>query len=105
MFSRKNRFSFKGKIPRKIFFNPNFSIRYEKSSGDFKIAVVVGKKVDTRAVVRNRIKRMIVRILKPILPNDLKYTIIIYAKKPLAQMDEKDLKLNLQQSLSALKII
>lgn len=61
MFARKNRFSFRKGAPKFVYASPFFILRYQKSDDNiFRCAVVVGKKVDKRAVVRNKVKRAIV---------------------------------------------
>lgn len=38
---------------------PFFRMQYKKKNGDTQIAIVVSKKIDSRAVVRNQLKRKI----------------------------------------------
>lgn len=83
MFSKSHRFSFKKGVPKNYYQTPLFVIRYDKNTtGSFKCAVVVGKKVDKRAVVRNKIKRQTVEIIKELVAQDKNVAIVLYAKKP-----------------------
>lgn len=68
MITRKNRFHGHHSVSRVRGFNLHgryLSLRYAtKSSGDYRAAVVVSKKVDKRAVVRNRIRRRLFEIIR-----------------------------------------
>ena len=86
MFARSHRFSFRNGVPAKVFSTPNFIIRYDKNDREsLECAVVVGKKVDKRAVARNRIKRQIVALIKEILDDKIDFRIVIYAKKSIIE--------------------
>lgn len=92
MFAKSNRFSFRRGAPRSVYSTPFFVIRYDKNY-DKKLhcAVVVGKKVDKRAVIRNTIKRQLVVIIKELLSPNTEYDLAIFAKKQIltAQKDEQ----------------
>lgn len=104
MFARRNRFSFKKGVPRKIFSTPFFVIRHEKSvDKTFRCAVVVGKKVDKRAVVRNRIKRHIVATVKELLAHDTEMTIVIYAKKPIAELATESIEEEFKKAIQTIQ--
>ena len=49
-------------------YRPDFTVYYLKLSTSIKPRIVVGQKVDKRAVVRNKIKRRLRSILSQILP-------------------------------------
>lgn len=87
MFSKKNRYSFKNRLPRQILNFPSFTVRYEKNEEGLKVAVVVSKKVDKRAVIRNKIKRIILEAVRKTLGTDTGLTLVFYAKKPAASSE------------------
>lgn len=81
MLARSNRFSFKNKLPKNTLNSQSFNIRYEKNDEELKIAVVVSKKVDSKAVARNRIKRKIIAILGDKARQDSGLSLVFYIKK------------------------
>jgi ribonuclease P protein component len=106
MFARQNRFSFKKGVPRKTFSNSFLFVRYDKTStSNLECAVVVGKKVDTRAVIRNSVKRMLVSIIKEIVSIDAQYKIVLYARKPILSMNREEIKEQMVQVFNITGII
>ncbi len=81
MFSRKNRFSFKKKLPKNIFNSQSFTLRYDKNDEGLKVGVVVSKKVDKRAVVRNKIKRKILVVVASLIKVNEPFNLVFYVKK------------------------
>ena len=82
MFAQRNRFSFKKGAPRKVFSTPLFILRYDiKEENRLECAVVVGKKVDKRAVVRNKVKRQLVKQIKEMVELVSPFKLVIIAKK------------------------
>lgn len=81
MLPRKNRFSFKGSLPKKVFRSQSFSVRYEKNGAGLRVAVVVSKKVDKRATVRNKIKRKILDIVRKQIEIKTPFDLVFYLKK------------------------
>ena len=81
MFSKKQRFSFKTKLPKNTLSFPSFSVRYEKNGEGLKVAVVVSKKVDRRAVVRNKVKRKILEQVRKSINISEQVTLVFYAKQ------------------------
>lgn len=84
MLPKANRFQFKSSLPRQSLNSQSFSIKYDKNEEGLKVGVVVSKKVDKRAVVRNRIKRVILESVRLSLPKDSGLTLVFYAKKDAA---------------------
>jgi ribonuclease P protein component len=83
--ARKNRFhghNSVSKVRGSTVYSPLLSIRYEKNNkNDYRLAVVVSKKVDGHAVVRNRIRRRIYEIFrKQEKLNNLPINVVVYAK-------------------------
>ena len=81
MLAKKNRFSFKNRLPKQILNSQSFNLRYDKNDEGLKVAVVVSKKIDKRAVVRNKIKRQILEAVVKNINLDKGLTLIFYAKK------------------------
>lgn len=70
-----------------------------------RLAVVVPKKVDRRAVGRNRLKRRIAEILRRELPRVRPgYRVIFLAKKAAAEADHQSLEEAVRQTLRELKV-
>ncbi len=84
MLPRPNRFSFRSKLPKNTLNSQSFSIRYDKNEGGLKVGVVVSKKVDKRAVVRNRIKRVILETVRLNVKKEEGLTLVFYAKSEAA---------------------
>jgi ribonuclease P protein component len=80
MLPKANRFTFKSKLPKQTLSYQSFSIKYGINDEGLKVAVVVSKKVDKRAVVRNKIKRVIIESVTQNLGKDANWTLIFYAK-------------------------
>jgi ribonuclease P protein component len=90
MLPKSHRFSFKKGAPRHIYSTPLFVVRYDTSDGSgLHAAVVVGKKVDKKAVVRNHYKRQVLEALKTLLPDTLNINIVIFAKKEIANVQKE----------------
>jgi ribonuclease P protein component len=68
-------------------------------------AVVVGKKVDKRAVVRNKVKRQLLEIIRSILSEDTKATVAVYAKKPILETETDQRKNELKKALETIRIL
>jgi len=81
MFAKKNRFTFKTRLPRNTIQSESFSIRFERNDIEkLQVAVVVSKKVDKRATVRNRIKRLILEAVQKNIDTNQGLTLVFYAK-------------------------
>jgi ribonuclease P protein component len=85
MFSKKQRLSFKGKLPKNVLNSPSFTLKYGASDEGLKVAVAVSKKVDKRAVVRNKIKRKFRELIKKQLGKNDPLSLIFYIKKTALQ--------------------
>lgn len=106
MFAKSHRFSFKKGVPRSYYQTPLFVVRYDKNlEGNLKCAVVLGKKVDKRAVARNKIKRQLLEIIRELLPLDTKATIAVYAKKPILETELSERKSDLKKALDTIGIL
>lgn len=85
MISRKNRFhghNSVSKVRGKSIHSENFSIRCASNrKDDFRLAVVVSKKVDKRAVVRNRIRRRVFEVIRTSnLLDNKPVDVVVYVK-------------------------
>ena len=104
MLDRSHRFSFKKGAPRRMFATPLFVIRYDNNNDKLHCSVVVGKKVDKRAVVRNRIKRQTNEILRETLSQDLKYDLVFFIKKQINESNKENIKGTIEQALKEINI-
>jgi len=105
MFAKKQRYSFKNGIPGKVFSTAYFVIRYEgKDDTLFQCAVVVGKKVDKKAVGRNKIKRIVVQNIKDLVSKDNKTNLILYARSKINELTKEQIKEELQKAFKTIKI-
>ena len=106
MLSKAHRFSFKKGAPRRIFSSPMFVIRYDTNvNKGLHAAVVVGKKVDKKAVVRNKIKRKTLLILQELVLTESNFDIVLFAKKPIGLNSNEEIRGELQLALKKSKII
>lgn len=104
MLAKEHRFSFKNGAPKGFFQTPFFVIRHDNNAKkDSELAVVVGKKVDKRATVRNRIKRSLVSEIKDFILGTEKLRIVVYAKKSVNEENLKTVKEDLLEAFKKLK--
>lgn len=89
MLAKKNRYTFDEKLPKNTLNSQSFSVKFDKNEEGLKVGIVVSKRVDKRAVVRNRIRRVIVEAVRKNLPADTNLTLIFYARSAASQ--NKDL--------------
>ena len=83
MFKRSQRFSFRRGAPRAKKILPLFIVRFQKSEGESRYAVVTGKVVSKKAVLRNRTKRVFIQTLKEILENTPNsYDLVFFLRLP-----------------------
>ena len=87
MLPKANRFTFKTRIPKQILNSKVFSLRYDKNEEGLKVGVVVSKKVDRSAVVRNTIKRKILAAVAKNLDKSTGLTLVFYARKQIEGSD------------------
>ena len=67
-----------------------------------RFAVVVGASVARKAVVRNRIRRVIQEAILECLPKILKVDMIVYPKKEIMDVDRKQIKKEIEQLLKTI---
>lgn len=90
MFAKKNRYSFKGGLPKLVYSTPFFVVRYQKNNTDIKCAVIVSRKIDKRATVRNRLRRIFTESLKKaIADKKVEYDLVFYLRKPILDNTDK----------------
>lgn len=103
MFAKKNRFSFRRGAPRQTLHTPFFVLAYQKNTdSQFRCAVVVGKKVDKRAVARNTVKRKIVSILEEITKDKkIGFELVFFIRKEINTIIENrdEIKKHLEEAL------
>ncbi|OGH15880.1 MAG: hypothetical protein A3C30_03570 [Candidatus Levybacteria bacterium RIFCSPHIGHO2_02_FULL_40_18] len=82
MLPKEHRFSFKKGLPNKAKSFPSFTLRYGKNrEGGLKTAVVVSKKVHKKAVIRNKIKRKLLRMLSDKIDKSRAVNLVFYIKR------------------------
>lgn len=105
MFEKKNRYSFRKGVPKLLFTSQFLVIRYQKNAENvLHCSVVVGKKVDKRAVIRNKIKRQLVSSIKEMLKDNLPYEIVIYARKGAEKLSLDEISEELRQAFDKIHI-
>lgn len=106
MLPKNHRFSFKKGAPRRIYSTPLFVVRYDfLESGGLLAAVVVGKKVDKSAVVRNSVKRRIREIIKKSIPYTVNTSIVFFAKRPILDTTKETLEEEIKKTLQSIHIL
>ncbi|HMS22228.1 MAG TPA: ribonuclease P protein component [Candidatus Levybacteria bacterium] len=82
MFKKIQRFSFKSGAPKQKIITPSFVFRYQKSETPT-YAVIAGKKVSKKAVLRNKGKRMVREAIINACKNlQNSYTIVVILRLP-----------------------
>lgn len=83
MFKRSQRFSFRRGSPKAKRITPLFILRFQKAIQAPKYAVVAGKIVSKKAVLRNRAKRVFIQALKEVLlKNPNFYDLVFFLRLP-----------------------
>src|SRR3990167_9317200 len=103
MFTKSSRFSFKRALPKNVFHSPSFNLRYEKNEATLKVAVVVSKKVDKRATVRNKVKRQLLEALRNKISNDENLNLVFYIKNNALNRNNLDLEKEIGEAINSLK--
>lgn len=95
MFKKSERYSFKKGLPSQVLSDPLFTLRYQPNeSFSTKCAVVVSKKVSMKAVLRNKIKRLILEAIKAELGvRKLSYDLVFFAKKNIVGYKYEDIRM------------
>ncbi len=105
MLTKQQRYSFRNGAPKKSTACPFFVLRYEPAE-EFSYAVVVSKKVSTKAVDRNRIKRMFRKALGNIVNDqEVDYSIVFYVRKNCVDVPFEMLEKTIEQMLKKEGII
>ncbi len=106
MLKKEQRFSFKDELPKKIISSPLFVLRYQKKNiSKFKCAVVVSKRVDKKAVVRNRLKRVFFSILENIeKERAMPFNMVFFLKKQVLSKDHEYIKREIEKILIKLEL-
>src|SRR5690349_19629783 len=101
MLRKTNRFSFRKGVPKKVLQTPFFVLRYDVSPDKIlHLAVVVSKKVDKRAVGRNKLKRKIVSFVQALVSIETQKNIVIFVKKQILEINDEQIKLELEKALN-----
>lgn len=102
MLAKKNRFSFRDSLPKNVFHSPSFTVRYGKNVGKLRVAVVVSKRIDKRATVRNKLKRKVLDSIQKRLDTKEPLDLIFYVKKNV--LAAKNLDTEIEQAINNLTI-
>lgn len=107
MFAKQQRYSFKRKLPQRSLHTGYFTLRYQSNQeGVFRCGVVVGKKIDKRSTVRNRLKRRFIHALRDnIQRKTLPYTLVFFLKKELVGKDFVEMKRIIYDGLTKAHIL
>ena len=98
MFEKKARYSFKKGLPKNIVGSPFFTLRYQENDLEhFRYAVVVSKKIDARAVGRNRLRRRFTAILEKENPKKPARDMVFFLKKEILRLDNSQIKTEIQK--------
>ncbi len=104
MFPKSYRYSFRKGLPKKTLSTTFFVIKYDNSQDDsMHCAVVVGKKVDKRAVVRNKIKRQTVVLLKRML-NNANINVVVIVKKSIQDKLQQQIAEDLEHAIKKITV-
>ncbi|MBI4092187.1 MAG: ribonuclease P protein component [Candidatus Levybacteria bacterium] len=105
MLAKKNRYSFKGPLPKKVLNSQSFSVRYNKNNEGLRVAVVVSKRIDKRATVRNKIKRKILETVRNNIEMNKPLDLVFYVKKNILSWEtlEKEVEKSLGEIASSLR--
>lgn len=103
MLARKLRYSFGKGLPKDTVHSTLFTLRFEKSDKNPKVAVVVSKKIDARATVRNRVKRVMAAHLARLVPNINPYSLVFFMKKEIVRADSNVIDEKIKEVFSKLK--
>jgi len=98
MFEKKARYSFKKGLPKNITGSPFFVLRYQENGlAHFRYAVVVSKKVDARAVGRNRLRRRVTALLEKENPKNPPRDLVFFLKKAIIELNNNQIKTEIQK--------
>ena len=105
MIPRLNRLSSARLIASKIVPSSNFSLRYVKNTLSYnRFAFVVGKKIDKRAVVRNKLKRVLREL---IFKHSLRFSgvdMVIIVKNNFTEAPSLEIEKEVIKALSAMHL-
>lgn len=107
MLKKVNRLSTFGSIKNlKSVPTPYFVLKYKKEeAGVAKFGFIVSKKIDKRAVVRNKIKRVLQEAVRENLERIYPYTFLIIAKKEIINESFEKIENTMSEVLKKEKLI
>jgi|SRR3989344_4035799 len=93
MLQRKYRLHAKDTIATtQVLSSPLFLLRIGKNQYEYnRIGVVVSKKVDTRAVIRNKVKRLILLCLERLQETKKGYDMLFILRKPITEKTQEEI--------------
>jgi ribonuclease P protein component len=87
------------------FFNPHAVVKYLKGSGPARLTVVTSTKVSKKAVVRNRVKRIVREAVRSLLPQLQSGEYVIIMKAAAANVSAKTLRSSVVELFEKTKLI
>ncbi len=100
MFKKEDRFSFRHGLPKQKKITPLFIVRFQKVETEPKYAVVVGKKVSKKAVLRNKTKRVFTQALKEVLEkNKNEYDLLFFLRLSFHEYQKSGIMVELEKIL------
>lgn len=100
MLPKSNRFSFRKGYPRNIRQTPLFVVRYQKNETVLHAAIVVGKKIDSKATGRNKIKRLFTQVLEKHIDKNTPLDLVIILKPKILTADSDTILKQLKEALA-----
>jgi ribonuclease P protein component len=107
MFKKIHRVSswlFKPTMKSKTHFSSYFRIKYLKTSTDFKISIVVPKKIIKKRVARNTLKRKILHYIKQSIVTDKNFYCVFWMSKDISTIEKKIWQNDIDQIIHKLGI-
>lgn len=105
MLAKKHRYTFRKGIPGRSYSSSNFRIAYNiRNSEGLNLAVVVSKKVDKRAVERNRIKRMITAIIEQLVSKQTSADLVFFIRKSILNAEKDQIYNEIQLALKQINL-
>lgn len=97
--------SFKKEAGAQIYSSPFLTISSTETTGDSRFGFIISKKIDKRAVVRNRLKRKMAKFIEERLPKiNQGFKVVIVARAQILEK-EQDLDRVLEEGFLKLKLL
>lgn len=105
MFKQSQRFSFRNGAPKQKIITPLYILRFQKSDAP-RYAVVAGKVVSKKAVLRNRTKRIFIVALKEVFEKStVSCDLVFFLRRPYTEYTKSAIIAELQDLLGKLNTL